>query len=135
MLSSPTLAGFFHYIYGVDASSSASVAAYIKSIIQKSETNSKIKITKATFCMYDIVMKRDVRVEISIPGGTHVFAMDENLTKLPIGSGEWNYVFMSSLLRSFEPRPCPSFRVVNELSSPEIFKDFLLVANSLFRLQ
>ena len=39
----------------------------------------KIKIMKATFCMYDIVMKRDVRVEISIPGGTHVFAVDENL--------------------------------------------------------
>ena len=34
---------------------------------------------KATFCMYDIVMKRDVRVEISIPGGTHVFAVDQNL--------------------------------------------------------
>jgi hypothetical protein len=35
LLSSPTLAGFFHYVYGVDASSSASVAAYIKSVIQK----------------------------------------------------------------------------------------------------
>lgn len=45
---------------------------------------SKMKITKATFCMYDIVMKRDVRVEISIPGGTHVFAMDETMTKHPI---------------------------------------------------
>ena len=62
--------------------------------------------------MYDIVMKRDVRVEISIPGGTHVFAVEENLQKLPIGSGEWNYVFMSSLLRSFEPRACPGFRIV-----------------------
>jgi hypothetical protein len=62
--------------------------------------------------MYDIVMKRDVRVEISIPGGTHVFAVDENLSKLVIGSGEWNYVFMSSLLRSFEPKACPAFRVI-----------------------
>jgi hypothetical protein len=33
LLSSPTLAGFFHYVYGVDSSSSASIAAYIKSII------------------------------------------------------------------------------------------------------
>ena len=91
LLSSPTLAGFFHYVYGVDASSSASVAAYIKSMIQSSETSryipvliqptyfiySKIKITRATFCMYDVVLRRDVRVEITIPGGTHVFAMDE----------------------------------------------------------
>lgn len=41
-----------------------------------------MKISRATFCMYDIVMRRDVRVEIAIPGGTHVFAMDENQTKL-----------------------------------------------------
>jgi ChAPs (Chs5p-Arf1p-binding proteins) len=44
----------------------------------ESKHSRKVKITKATFCMYDIVLKRDVRVEISIPGGTHVFAMDEN---------------------------------------------------------
>ena len=85
-----------------------------KSTRKKTPTSlySKVKIMKATFCMYDIVMKRDVRVEISIPGGTHVFAVDEHLQKLPIGSGEWNYVFMSSLLRSFEPKACPGFRVI-----------------------
>ena len=88
---------------------------------------------KATFCMYDIVMKRDVRVEISIPGGTHVFAVDQNLQKLVIGTGEWNFVFMSSLLRSFEPKPCPGFRIIQELSSAELFKDFLLVSNGLLR--
>ena len=33
LLKTPTRAGFFHYVYGVDASSSASVAAYIKSVI------------------------------------------------------------------------------------------------------
>lgn len=38
----------------------------------------KVKITRATFCMYDIIMRRDVRVEIAIPGGTHVFAIDEH---------------------------------------------------------
>lgn len=88
---------------------------------------------KATFCMYDIVMKRDVRVEISIPGGTHVFAVDQLLNKIMIGSGEWNYVFMSSLLRSFEPKACPAFRIIQELHTQELFKDFLLVANSLLR--
>ena len=33
LLSSPTRAGFMHHVYGVDCSSSASVAAYIKSVI------------------------------------------------------------------------------------------------------
>ena len=31
--------------------------------------------------MYDVVLRRDVRVEIAIPGGTHVFAMDETQVK------------------------------------------------------
>jgi hypothetical protein len=43
-----------------------------------------MKIKNATFCMFDIIMKRDVRVEIQIPGGTHVFSMDENNVKQPI---------------------------------------------------
>ena len=76
-----------------------------------------MKITKASFCMFDIVMRRDIRVEIQIPGGTHVFAMDENSSKLPITGNEWNFVFMSSLLRSFEPKPCPAMRIVSELST------------------
>lgn len=83
--------------------------------------------------MYDVVLRRDVRVEISIPGGTHVFAMDETQQKQPITGGEWNYVFMSSLLRSFEPKVCPSFRVINELSQEDQYNDFFLVANNLFR--
>ena len=83
--------------------------------------------------MYDIVLKRDVRVEISIPGGTYVFGLDENMNKAQITGGQWNYVFMSSLLRSFEPRPCPSFRVIQELDSDDLYNDFLLVATTLFR--
>jgi hypothetical protein len=31
--------------------------------------------------MYDIVLKKDVRVEIAIPGGTHIFAIDQNQKK------------------------------------------------------
>jgi hypothetical protein len=84
--------------------------------------------------MYDVVLRRDVRVEICIPGGTHVFSMDDSLQKVTIGGGEWNYVFISSLLRAFEPKVCPSFRILSEVNTPELFKDFLLVANSLFRL-
>jgi hypothetical protein len=74
-----------------------------------------------------------VRVEISIPGGTYVFGLDEHLNKAQITGGQWNYVFMSSLLRSFEPKPVPSFRVIQELSTEEMYNDFLLVATTLFR--
>lgn len=50
-------AGFFHHVYGVDCSSSASVAAYLKSLISKQETNSKVRIIKGIFCMYDAINK------------------------------------------------------------------------------
>ena len=42
LLSSPLRAGYFHYVYGIDASSSASVAVYIKDLIKRQEKNNKI---------------------------------------------------------------------------------------------
>jgi hypothetical protein len=39
------------------------------------------KVIKAIFCIFDIVLRRDVRVEISIPGGTHVYAVDDENVK------------------------------------------------------
>ena len=40
---------------------------------------------------------------------------------------------MSSMLRSFEPVPCPCFRVLEELASPELFQDFIVVTTHIFR--
>jgi hypothetical protein len=59
--------------------------------------------------------------------------MDEVMTKHPITGIQWNYVFMSSLLRSFEPKPCPCFRVLQELGNQELYNDFCSVAANLFR--
>lgn len=85
--------GFYHYVYGVDTSSSACVAAYITDCINqhssdteptkdksikaklfnkkdkkgKDEENEKDiieKVLRGTFCIFDIVTQRDVRVEI-----------------------------------------------------------------------
>ena len=83
---------------------------------------------KAIFCIYDIVLKRDVRVEITFPGGTHVYAIDEQNQKQPINGIEWNFVFMSSILRSFVPARAPAMRIVNELETRDLFRDFCLVA-------
>ena len=40
-LSGEAKQGFYHYVYGVDTSSSASVAAYMTSILANSETQSE----------------------------------------------------------------------------------------------
>jgi len=47
-------------------------------------------------------------VEVSIPGGTNVYAVDEENTKIPISGIQWNFVFMSSILRSFSPLNAPA---------------------------
>ena len=99
-------AGYYHHVYGVDLSSTASPSAYIKTVMilagqPSSDTptmkkKSKVRVTSATFCTYDIVTRRDIRVEISFPGSTNVVAYNEEGERCPLESHEWNYVFISS---------------------------------------
>lgn len=100
-----------------------------KNSSDKKEEELVEKVTRGTFCIYDIVTKRDVRVEIQIPGGTSVFALDSNSDSHHeiMGMLEWNNVYMSSVLRSLDSKdlPCPLMRVIREFSSNEDFKEFL----------
>lgn len=34
------------------------------------------KVTKGIFCIYDLINERDVRIEINLPGGTHVYCLE-----------------------------------------------------------
>jgi tetratricopeptide (TPR) repeat protein len=78
-------------------------------------------------------MKRDVRVEVTIPGGTHVYAVSEANEKHAISGIQWNFVFVSSILRSFEPKNSDHIKVIAELDSKELFNDFLIVASNLYK--
>lgn len=64
-------------------------------------------------------------MEISIPGGTQVYALDGNSDAHQdiVGTSEWNNVFVSSVLRSLEvPNiPTPILRVLRELKTHESF--------------
>ena len=127
--------GYYHYVYGVDTSSSACVAAYVTDCINEHTSSASAKkslknklfnkaeeagvvekVLKGTFCIYDIVTQRDVRVEITIPGGTQVYALDQfsDSHHEIINILEWNNVFMSSVLRSLDSQnlPCPTMRVL-----------------------
>ena len=63
-------------------------SAYIKTVmILAGKSNSdasnakkkqKVRVISATFCTYDIVTRRDIRVEINFPGSTNVVAYDEH---------------------------------------------------------
>ena len=62
-----------------------------------------------------------------------MYAVDHENTKTPISGIQWNFVFMSSILRSFNPTMAPAIRIVNELDTKELFEDFILVANTLHK--
>lgn len=133
-----TYSGFFHYVNGVDCSSSASIAVYINSLIKLQEKDGwmkkqKFKVVKWIFWIYDPISKADVRVEVSIPGGTNVYSISPDNTKSPITGIQWNFVYVSSILRSFNPVYWEFLRIIPELSNKEDFKDFLLVASSLHK--
>ena len=67
-----TVKAFYHFVFGVDTSSSACVAAYLTEVMKYHP-----KATRAVFCIYDVVTKRDIRVEIQIPGGTQVYVITQ----------------------------------------------------------
>lgn len=111
---------------------------YVNSLIKLQEKDGwmkkqKVKIIKAIFCIYDPVSKIDVRVEVSIPGGTNVYSVDQDNVKAPLTDIQWNVVFISSILRSFNPCAANCLRIENELQTREEFKDFLLVSGSLHK--
>jgi hypothetical protein len=79
--------GSYHYVSGVDASSSASLAAYLNSLNYTVEetpgwffgsttTKSPWKIRGGVFCSFNAFSRVDVRVEVKIPGGVEAYVID-----------------------------------------------------------
>ena len=132
--------GFYHYVYGVDTSSSATVAVYIKSVMSLAGQNNsdtpnkkaKVNVLSATFCSYDVVSKRDIRVEIGFPGSTNVIAYTADGERQPILGHEWNSLFISSQLRSFIAKPCFVSRIVYQLPTQSSFTDFIACVKILY---
>ena len=78
-----TQLGSFHFVSGVDASSSASLAAYINSLTYAIEDNSAWfskgpvwKVRNGCYCCFNAFSRVDVRVDVKIPGGVHTYVVD-----------------------------------------------------------
>jgi hypothetical protein len=71
----------YHYVLGVDTSSSASIAAYVNSLTYSLESSvgwfrsNPWKITRSVYCSYNSFSGVDVRVEARIPGGVTAYAI------------------------------------------------------------
>lgn len=75
--------GSFHFVSGVDASSSASLAAYINSLTYAIEDVSAWfskgpvwKVRHGCYCCFNAFSRVDMRVDVKIPGGVHAYVVD-----------------------------------------------------------
>ena len=131
-----TKIGFYHYTYGVDVSSPAAISIYVNSLLKSQETESSWfsagnwAITNAIYCVYDSFRQIDVRAEFSIPGSMRLYAITRDEQLIAIEGTDWDSVFISAVLRSFNPEKFPFTRFHRELSTKAQLKDFLnAVAN------
>lgn len=139
LFAKPSVTGYFHYVYGLDTSSFTSVISYIWSVVKQSKfkyfpshasmlvTKSSTKITKAVFCIYDIIFHRDVRVEVCFPGSMTVYSAD-GVKKDSVSELEWSCAFVSSVVRAFHPCSGNGVCVFPPLESKELYESFLKAA-------
>lgn len=119
----------FHHIYGFDTQSAATIAAYI--FFLSEQIDKRCKITQGIFCCYDFINKVDVRVHVTIPGGIKSYTIDESgNSKSQI---DWQYVFLSSSVRSFVAEPVYVAKVLNEVPTPQHLNDLLCTALKLYK--
>ncbi|KAI8907663.1 Chs5p-Arf1p-binding proteins-domain-containing protein [Powellomyces hirtus] len=97
--------GSYHYVLGTDASSSATLAAYLNSLTYSMGTvggkPNPWKLRSGTYCCYNAFSRVDIRVEVRIPGGVDAYAVDIRGDRHPIDSGAmWQESHVSAVLRS-----------------------------------
>jgi hypothetical protein len=142
-------AGSYHYVSGVDASSSASIAAYLNSLsyfIEQpltwlgSKSKPDHRISRGCYCVYNAFSRLDVRVEVKIPGGVEAYTMDARGDKQPLGSNAgrvWLETYLSAVLRSIlyaddESYRLAGYRKLEPIKSQEDEQRFLAAAEQLF---
>ncbi|KAI9336504.1 Chs5p-Arf1p-binding proteins-domain-containing protein [Obelidium mucronatum] len=138
----------YHYVLGVDSSSSASVAAYLNSlsyalVSPNPKTPNPWKIRSGTYCCFNAFSRVDVRVEVRIPGGVESYVVDLRGDKHPITNpAVWQETFVCAVLRSIlddndEPdgndgNPIMGLRKMDPLDTRNAEKRFLEAAASEF---
>ncbi|KAI6007872.1 Chs5p-Arf1p-binding proteins-domain-containing protein [Pisolithus marmoratus] len=136
--------GSFHYVSGVDASSSASLAAYINSLTYSLEDSlawfSKgptWKVRNGCYCCFNAFSRVDVRVDVKIPGGVNAYVVDLRGERHEATPEIWQETYMSALLRAVLYSDDPSYwidayRKLDPITSSEGEVRFLQVAEALF---
>ncbi|ORX62601.1 chaps-domain-containing protein [Hesseltinella vesiculosa] len=100
-------AGTYHYVSGVDASSSATLAAYLNSLTYSMDENQSWfgksnawRIRSGIYCCFNAFSRVDVRVEVKIPGGVECYFVDVRGERHETTAGIWQETYLSAVLRA-----------------------------------
>lgn len=137
--------GSYHYCSGVEASSSASLAAYLNSLtfaVEETGTwftgkGSGWKVTQGTYCCFNAFSRVDVRVEVKIPGGVDAYVVDLRGERHEASPQIWQETYLSALLRAIRYADDPSYKLagyrkLDPITSLEGELRFLEAAEALF---
>ncbi|KAF8588198.1 chaps-domain-containing protein [Ramaria rubella] len=136
--------GTYHYVSGVDASSSASLAAYLNSLTYAVEDNSAwfskstaFKVRNGCYCCFNAFSRVDVRVDVKIPGGVNAYVIDLRGERHDATPEIWQETYLSALLRSILYADdvnyrLMGFRKLDPITTPEAELRFLQAAEALF---
>lgn len=92
--------GVYHHVTGIDASSSASLAAYVNTITYNPNDKSS-KVVSGLYCCYNAFSRLDMRVDVKIPGGVESYCIDERGDKRVASDALWMETFLCGVLRAY----------------------------------
>ncbi|KAJ9311708.1 hypothetical protein DTO271D3_7968 [Paecilomyces variotii] len=92
--------GVYHHVTGVDASSSASLAAYVNTLTF-SPLDKTHKVVSGIYCCYNAFSHLDMRVEVKIPGSLESYCIDERGDKRVATDALWLETFLCGVLRAY----------------------------------
>ncbi|KAG9247598.1 Chs5p-Arf1p-binding proteins-domain-containing protein [Calycina marina] len=139
--SSGKQTGVYHHVTGVDASSSASLAAYINTLTYKETSQSTTKIAEGIYCCYNAFSRLDMRVHVTIPGSVESYCIDERGDKRVASDELWLETYLCSVLRAYSYaddgsgdtiRKIMGVRRFNPVTNTETEHRFLQAAEQLF---
>ncbi|KIJ63029.1 hypothetical protein HYDPIDRAFT_168637 [Hydnomerulius pinastri MD-312] len=136
----------YHFVSGVDASSSASLAAYINSLTYSIEDNSAWfskgttwKVRNGCYCCFNAFSRLDIRVDVKIPGGVNAYVVDLRGERCRHEATPeiWQETYVSALLRAILYSDDPTYwldayRKLDPITTSEGEVRFLQAAEDLF---
>jgi Chs5-Arf1p-binding protein BUD7/BCH1 len=92
--------GVYHHVTGIDASSSASLAAYVNTLTYNAVDKTH-KVISGIYCCYNAFSHLDMRVEVKIPGSVGSYCVDERGDRRVATDNLWLETFLCGILRSY----------------------------------